>query len=193
MLHLWPRHLCALALLPLLGVAACGAAGTPAQQATTLVTKGLEAQLSGDLSTAQNDYQQATQLDNSNKYAHYDLGTIYGRQGNTAQAIQEYQTTLGLDPNFVDALFNVAVATATSDPPGAEQLYRKVVSLQPTYASAWLNLGFVLMSEGRGDEAKADWAKATSLDPSLASRIPSPTPSASPSASAASPSPRPTH
>lgn len=179
--HIWPRSLCAFALVPLLAVAACGASGTPTQQAATLVTKGLQAQLSGDLSTAQSDYQQAIQLDNSNKFAHYDLGTIYGRQGNTAQAIQEYRTVLGIDPNFVDALYNLAVATATSDPPGAEQLYRKVIALQPTYASAWLNLGFVLSGEGKGDEARADWAKATSLDPTLASRIPAPTPSASPS------------
>jgi tetratricopeptide (TPR) repeat protein len=186
MLHLWRRSLCAVALLPLLGVAACGAAATPAQQATNLVNKGLEAQLAGDLSTAQNDYQQATQLDNSNKLAHYDLGTIYGLQGRTAQAIQEYHTTLSLDPNFVRALYNLAVATTASDPAGAEQLYRKVISVQPTDASAWLNLGFILKSEGKSDEATTDWAKATSLDPTLASRIPTPTPSAS-----ASPTPTP--
>jgi tetratricopeptide (TPR) repeat protein len=188
MLHLWPRYLCAVALLPLLGVAACGSAATPAQQATNLVNKGLEAQLASDLGTAQSDYQQAIQLDNSNKLAHYDLGTIYGLQGRTAQAIQEYRTTLSLDPNFVRALYNLAVATTASDPAGAEQLYRKVISVQPTDASAWLNLGFILISEGKADEAKADWAKATSLDPTLASRIPTSTPSGS----ASSPSPTPT-
>jgi tetratricopeptide (TPR) repeat protein len=182
------RYLCAIALLVVVGITACGAQGTPAQQAASLVTKGLEAQLAGDLSTAQNDYQQAIQLDNSNKYAHYDLGTIYDKQGNHAQAIQEYHTTLGLDPNFVDALFNLAVDTAASDPQSAENLYRKVLALQPTWASAWLNLGFVLMTEGRDGEARAAWARATTLDPSLASHIPSSTPSPS-----ASSSPSPTH
>lgn len=191
MLHLSQRFVCVCALLPLtlLGAAACGGSqGTPAQQAAALVTKGLEAQLAGDLSTAQSDYQQATQLDHTNKFAYYDLGTVYDKQGNRVQAIQDYQTTLVIDPNFVDALFNVAVDTTASNPSGAEQLYRKVISLQPTLASAWLNLGFVLMSEGNAVEARADWAKAVSLDPSVASRIPSP----SPSPSAKSPKPTPT-
>src|SRR5450759_2698340 len=79
MLHLSQRFVCACALVPatLLGVAACGGStsqGTPAQQAAALVTKGLEAQLAGDLSTAKSDYQQATQLDHTNKFAYYDLG-----------------------------------------------------------------------------------------------------------------------
>jgi tetratricopeptide (TPR) repeat protein len=188
MLKLWPRPLCAFALVPLLAVAACGAKGTPTQQAATLAAQGLQAQLSGDIATAESDYKQAIQLDQNNKFAHYDLGTIYDGQGNHTQAVQEYQTTLGIDPNFADAIFNLAVDTATSNPPSAEQLYRKVVALQPTDANAWLNLGFVLMSEAKTAEAMADWAKAVSLDPSLASRIPSPSPSASATPPTATPS-----
>lgn len=191
MLHLPQRFVSACTLLPLtlLGVAACGGSqGTPAQQAAALVTKGLEAQLAGDLSTAQSDYQQATQLDRTNKFAYYDLGTVYDKQGNRTQAVQDYRTTLGIDPNFVDALFNLGVDTTASDPVSAEQLYLKVVSLQPTFASGWLNLGFILQSQGNVSQARADWAKAVSLDPSLVSRIPSP----SPSPTATSPKPTPT-
>jgi tetratricopeptide (TPR) repeat protein len=190
MLHLSQRFSCTCALLSLtlVGVAACGGtSGTPAQQAAALVTKGLEAQLAGDLTTAQSDYQQATQLDHTNKYAYYDLGTVYDKLGNKVQAVQSYQTTLLIDPNFVDALFNLAVDTTVSDPTAAEQLYRKVIALQPTLASGWLNLGFVLMSEGKAAEARAAWAKAVSLDPSVASRIPTPVPSPP-----ASPTPTPT-
>lgn len=190
MLHLPQRFVSACTLLPLtlLGVAACGGSqGTPAQQAAALVTKGLEAQLAGDLSTAQSDYQQATQLDHTNKFAYYDLGTVYDKQGNRVQAIQDYQTALEIDPNFVDALFNLGVDTTASDPVSAEQLYLKVLSLQPRFADAWLNLGFILQSEGNGSQARTDWAKAVSIDPSLASRIPSPPPS--PSATPPKPTP----
>jgi Tfp pilus assembly protein PilF len=181
------RYLVAFALWPLalIGLAACGLPppqqGTQAQRAATLVTQGLTAQLSNSLSVAENDYRQAIQLDPSDKFAHYDLGTIYDQQGNHTEAVQEYQTTLVIDPNFVNALFNLAVDTASSDPPSAEQLYRKVVSLQPSWAGAWLNLGFVLQSEGKGAEARVEWAKAVSLDPTLASRIPSTAPAATPS------------
>ncbi len=168
------RSLGALALWSLvIGVAACGTPPT----ATSLVAQGLRAQLSGNVSTAESEYQQAITLDRNNTIAHYNLGTVYDKQGNTAQAVAEYRATLLIDPNFTDALFNLAVDTAASDPSGAAQLYFKVLSLQPTFAAAWLNLGFILQGEGKISEATADWAKAVALDASLAARIPSPSPS----------------
>jgi tetratricopeptide (TPR) repeat protein len=179
----------ALALGPVLVViAACGSShATPAQAATTLVTQGLKAQLSGDLATAASDYQQAIHLDGSNMVAHYDLGTVHDQQRSSAQAISEYQAALVIDPTFPDALFNLAVDTAGTNPQSASVLYSRVVSLQPKYAAAWLNLGFALMTQGDGVQAKADWAKAIALDPTLASRLPKTTPTP-----ATTPSPTPT-
>jgi tetratricopeptide (TPR) repeat protein len=152
------------------GGAACGSPPT----ATTLVAQGLKAQLSGDLASAQDEYRQAIHLDANSMVAHYDLGTVYDHQGKTAQAVAEYRATLVIDPNFTDALFNLAVDTAGSDPASAELLYRKVLKLQPSFAAAWLNVGFILQSEGKKAEAAADWAKAAAMDPSLAKRIPVP-------------------
>jgi tetratricopeptide (TPR) repeat protein len=172
-----------------MGVAACGSPhATPAQAATTLVTQGLKAQLSGDLATAASDYQQAIHLDGSSMVAHYDLGTVYDQQRSSAQAVSEYQAALVIDPSFPDALFNLAVDTAGSNPESASILYSRVVSLQPSYAAAWLNLGFALMTQGDGVQAKADWAKAIALDPTLASRLPKATPTP---AASSSPSPSP--
>jgi Flp pilus assembly protein TadD len=183
------KGIAALALGPVLvGVAACGSShATPAQAATTLVTQGLKAQLSGDLATAASDYRQAIQLDGSNMVAHYDLGTVYDQQRSSAQAVSEYQAALVIDPTFPDALFNLAVDTAGTNPQSASVLYSRVVSLRPKYAAAWLNLGFALMTQGDGVQAKADWAKAITLDPTLASRLPKTTPTPAPS-----PSPTPT-
>ena len=94
---------------------------------------------------------------------------------------------LVIAPNFADALFNLAVDTAGANPPSAEELYSKVVSLQPSFAAAWLNLGFTLLSQGKADQARADWAKAIAIDPTLASRLPKATATPSP---AASPTPK---
>jgi tetratricopeptide (TPR) repeat protein len=165
--------------LVLAGVAACGSQATPAQTATSLVTQGLKAQLSGDLGTAASDYEQAIHLDGGSMVAHYDLGTVYDQQRNPAQAVSEYETALVINPTFPDALFNLAVDTAGANPQSAAVLYSKVVSLQPTFAAAWLNLGFALMTQGQAAEAQADWAKAIALDPALASRLPRTTPSPS--------------
>jgi tetratricopeptide (TPR) repeat protein len=170
------------------GVAACGAQQTPA----ALISQGLKAQLSGDLSTASSAYQQAIKTDANNSIAHYDLGTVYDKQGNVTQAIAEYRATLVIAPTFADALFNLAVDTTQSDPAGAEQLYLRVISLQPTYAAAWLNVGFILDTEGNVAEAKADWAHAVSLDASLASRLPTP-PASEVGTGSAKPSPTPAH
>lgn len=183
------KRLVALAFAPLLvGVAACGTPQTPAQTATNLVTQGLKAQLAGDLGTAAQDYQQAIQADANNTVSHYDLGTIYDQQGNIAKAVGEYQATLVINPTFTDAVFNLAVDTTKSDPSTAEELYAKVIAQQPTFAAAWLNLGFLLQARGETAQAKTDWAKAISLDPTLATRIPTPSPSP---ASRAHPSPTP--
>ena len=192
MIALGKKGLAAIALGPVLvGVAACGTPhATPAQAATTLVTQGLKAQLSGDLATAASHYQQAIHLDGSNMVAHYDLGTVYDEQRSSAAAITEYQAALVIDPTFPDALFNLAVDTAGTNPQSAAVLYSRVLSLQPKYAAAWLNLGFALMTQGDGVHAKADWAKAIELDPTLASRLPktTPTPATTPS-----PTPTPKH
>jgi Flp pilus assembly protein TadD len=156
-----------------IGLAGCGAPPT----ATSLVSQGLKAQLAGDASTAESTYQQAIKLDPNNAVAHYDLGTVYDRQGSRAQAVEEYTTTLVIEPTFTDALFNLAVDTTSTDPAGAAKLYLRVVALQPGFAAAWLNLGFILQSQGDAAAARADWAKAVALDASLASHVPAPSPS----------------
>src|SRR5262245_65558580 len=47
----------------------------------------------------------------------------------------------------------------------AERLYRKALSLDPTYASAWQRLGALLMIVGRTEEAVAATRRARELDP----------------------------
>jgi tetratricopeptide (TPR) repeat protein len=159
------------------------ACGSP-QTATGLVALGLKAQLAGDLTTAQDNYQQAIKLDANSTVAHYDLGTIYDRQGNTSLAAGEYTAALVIDPTFTDALFNLAVDTAATDPSTAQALYLKVVSGQPSFAAAWLNLGFLLQADGDPSAARADWSRAVVLEPSLATRIPR-----APTSAAATPKP----
>jgi Tfp pilus assembly protein PilF len=170
---------------------ACGAPGASKVSATSLITQGLKAQLSGDASTAKSDYLQAIHLSPNNDIAHFDLGTVYDQQRSTVLAEEEYQLALVIAPNFTNALFNLAVDTAGSNPPSAELLYTKVVTLQPKFAAAWLNLGFAVLAEGKTIAAQTDWAKAILLDPSLASRLPktTPTPSAA-SSPKSSPTPK---
>lgn len=143
-----------------------------ARTSSDLVSAGIAAQKAGNLATALHEYAAALQIDPADSPAYFDLGTVYDAQGRHAQAEAEYRAAVAVNPTFVFALFNLAVDTAPSDPQGAEALYRKVVTLQPSWAGAWLNLGFVLQSEGRSADARAAWAMAVSIDPSLGTRVP---------------------
>jgi Tfp pilus assembly protein PilF len=169
-------HSFAVILTVIVGLlSACGSpAGkqSDAQQATDALNAGLKAQ--GQLQTQQalDDYQRCLAHDPRNKYCHYDRGVIEQGQGSTAPAEQDYRAALATDPNFEPALFNLAILRTVPAPIEAEDLYRHVISLEPTAAVAHLNLGFLLKTMDRGNEATAELQRAVQLDQNLASRVP---------------------
>ena len=73
-----------------------------------------------------------------------------------------------MDPNYLGALFNLAIIRSQPTPQEAETLYQQVITLNPTDAGAYLNLGLLLKASGNSLLAEANLAKAVSLDPSLA-------------------------
>jgi Tfp pilus assembly protein PilF len=180
----------ALAGLALLSACTSVGAKSETQQANDAILAGLHAQGSGDLKTAADDYRQAIAHDPRNKVAYYDLGLVNQLEGSNDAAEQNYRAALQIDPNFVGALFNLALLRTPAAPSEAETLYRHVISLRPNDAGPHLNLAFLLRSLGRKDEAKAEFAKAVQLDPTMAGRVPpdmggiaAPAPSPSPSKS----------
>jgi|GEM_PF-835327 len=51
------------------------------------------------------------------------------------------------------------------DYPGAEELYRQAIAVEPTFFPAQLNLGILLFKMGRFDDAIKECSKAVALDP----------------------------
>jgi tetratricopeptide (TPR) repeat protein len=156
---------------------------TPAQQASTLLSSGLAAQIGGRTSEAADDYRKVLQLDPNNFWADYNLGVLDQTGGRPATAEREYRSALAINPDFVPALYNLAIIRSGSSPREAEDLYRHALALQPTNSSVHLNLGFLLIQEGLKSEGQAELTKAVQLDPSLISRLPPAPPTAAPSPS----------
>ena len=163
-------------LVVVLGLlSACGSQATQQSDpkfATAALYAGLNAQNQSRILQALDAYKQCLAHDPSNKYCHYDRGVIEQGQVKTAPAEQDYRAALATDPNFVPALFNLAILRTGSSPVEAEDLYRHVISLEPNAAAAHLNLGFLLKTIDRTDEARVELQRAVQLDPTLASRVP---------------------
>jgi tetratricopeptide (TPR) repeat protein len=152
-------------------MSACGAR-SERDQAYAALNAGLRAQSAGQLSTAAEQYRKAIAHDPTNKYAYYNLGLVNQLSGQSEAAEQNYRAAIQLDPNFVAALYNLAIIRAGAAPQEAEQLYRHVISFQPNDPAPHLNLGFLLRSMNRIDEARAEFATVMLLDPAFTSHIP---------------------
>lgn len=165
-----------LGLMGILVGCATTASKSASQIAADELSAGLRAQFQGRTAEAVDHYHNVLAHDAKNKFAYYNLGLIDQQAGNVGPAENEYRAALSIDPNFVEALFNLAILRTAPSPNEALDLYTKVVTLKPSWAAAHLNLGFVLLGLGKSAEAQAEFGQATHLDPTLASRLPSPTP-----------------
>jgi len=167
----------AIALAPFL--ASCSSTSGPSTSpADRTFTAGLAAEASGNRALAVADFLAVVKQDPRNKYAWYDLGDIAGQAGQPAQAESDYRRSLGIDPGYVPALYNLAVLETAGAPAAAAALYERVLRAAPGNAEAHWNLGYLLRTLGRTSAGDAQIATALRLDPSLARRGRAGTPSA---------------
>lgn len=171
-------HRIAACLLAASVLAGCGTSQprSNAQVASSELNAGLAAQMAGKNDEAAAHYRAVLAKDPHNKYALYNLGLIDATAGRTESAEKNYRAALQEDPNFAEALFNLAILRTGPAPQEAADLYRKTIQVRPDWGAPHLNLGFILRSSGDEQGAQAEFKKAVALDPSLASRIPSPSP-----------------
>jgi hypothetical protein len=141
-------------------------------RANQLINDGLAAERLGQSSRAFADYQAAAKENPNNVYAPFDLGTIYQQRGDDMAAAAEYQRALSIDPSFANALYNLGVLEATSDPSKAISYYEMDLRLQPDNAPGNFNLGVLLIKQGQASQGYAYLDKALRLEPSLRSDIP---------------------
>ncbi|MCX7016558.1 MAG: tetratricopeptide repeat protein [Candidatus Sumerlaeota bacterium] len=86
---------------------------------------------------------------------HYEAGKTAAEQGDYNKAVQEFELALAANPNNVKAHFRVAeiYKDHSKSLKKAREHFRKVVELQPTYATAWEGLKDVYLAENDVDSA----------------------------------------
>jgi Flp pilus assembly protein TadD len=95
---------------------------------------------------------------------HTLLGAAYLRLGQSERAESEFRVALEIDPNYEEALFNLAMLEAENDTGKASSLLQKAIDIAPQYAEAHRELGVLFQKEGNLEEAEYHLRRALELD-----------------------------
>ncbi len=97
---------------------------------------------------------------------HNALGVLLLDAGRPEDAIVEFRTALGLEPNSAPAHANLGRAlTSQGDWDRALTEFLRAIAIQPGYAPAHYYLGVALAGRGRTVEAIGQWREAVTCDP----------------------------
>ena len=114
---------------------------------------------------AVNAFWQAAVVDPKDPEPHLLAGSTLEQLKN-ADAEQEYQLALSIDPNSTDAMTALTnFYMAQHRFPDAENLLRKLVVLHPNDPAAHIQLGRMLAMAGKNDDAIAEMQAGLKLDP----------------------------
>ena len=111
-------------------------------------------------------YQALLRADPADHVNHAALAVRYLDVGQVALAREHLERSIGIDPDFADAHYNLGgVALAEGDTASAIAAYRRAVALRPAYPEAHNNLGGLLAATGALDEAMVHYRLAVRFDP----------------------------
>jgi len=98
--------------------------------------------------------------------AYYNLGTLYLRKNDFAEARQYLEQTIKLRPNYPEAWNNLGmIAAQQGQADDAVRNFQQSLRLRPDYAIALLNLGNVYRRQGNLAEAEKLLRRALELEP----------------------------
>jgi tetratricopeptide (TPR) repeat protein len=99
-------------------------------------------------------------------WLYHVLGLLEADSENYAQAIENYQKAIQLNPEYADAYYNLGNALYRQGQlEQAIENYQKAIQLNPEYADAYYNLGIALSDHGQLAQAIENYQKAIQLDP----------------------------
>jgi protein O-mannosyl-transferase len=111
----------------------------------------------------------ALEVTENNDAAQNVLGVVLFKKGQVDEAINQFQTTIRLNPRHAQAQYNLGIALAGKGQwDDAIRQYQEAIRLSPDYAEAHNNLGSALGNKGHMDEAIRQFQEATRLKPDYA-------------------------
>ena len=141
----------------------------PQQQIPTLqmaLDVALQHHTAGDLSKAEEIYQQILETDCNHPDALHFLGVIYHQASENNRAVDFIMKALTVKPNYPQAHSNLGLALhQLGRLDDAVIHFNKAVDIKPNYAEAHSNLGVVLQELGMLEEARASCQKAIGIKP----------------------------
>lgn len=117
-----------------------------------------------DFEAAAQDYRDYLAKKPDDAVVHYDLGYVYFALHRPADARDEYQRAITLDPKMSAAYLNLGATLLESDPAAAVDPLQKAAALTPQDAHTQWVLGTALERSGRLQQAIEQYEAARKLD-----------------------------
>ena len=97
------------------------------------------------------------------------LGAANAGLGHFAEAINSYKKAIRIEPNYIDAYYNLAFALREQGKiEDAVATFKKVISISPKHVDAYNNLAVTLHKQGKLEEAIKAFKKAIAIKPDYA-------------------------
>ncbi len=126
----------------------------------------LSYQAIGQLKLATNGYIEIINLDNKNKEAYNNLGTVFRLNKNYEDAKKNFVKSIKIDPNFVEAHVNLGnLYFELNDYENSIKTLKKATDINNNNALAHYNLGLVYQSIGDNEKAIKRMNKVLELNP----------------------------
>ena len=107
-----------------------------------------------------------TEEDLQNSLQHQTRGNELDEQGNSADAIKEYEEALKYDPSDTNTLFNMGtVYLKINKPEDAARAFESVVKIDTNDTEAYNLLGLAYRGCGKVKEAIKTWEKSLKINP----------------------------
>lgn len=96
-----------------------------------------------------------------NAKVHYNIGKNAADRGLREEAIERYETALELNPDYDQAMNNLAnLLKDVGHLDAAERWLAKAIKVRPDFAAAWMNLGIVQALLKKHEEARKSYLSA---------------------------------